>query len=190
MPTAHSIQKGLAVEAYHEIQGGVHAAFKPIASDEIEQLALQLQKAIDEVRSISRELRAEELPAGGLIEALAHLAEVIAEDLPCEFICEKPVFVRDSALALAIFRIAEESVRNAVQHAKAKNILISLTESARSLKLTIDDDGSGFPPPACEETLRGIGLMYRRARVSGGKLTVNSRTGGGTKVLCTWAKTG
>ena len=55
--------------------------------------------------------------------------------------------------------------------------------------MTIDDDGSGFLPPACEETLRGIGLMYRRARVSGGKLTVNSRTGGGTKVLCTWAKT-
>jgi signal transduction histidine kinase len=175
-----SIQAGLLT---HRAQRG-----ESVAADEIQQLALHIQKAIEEVRAISHELRAGELPGGNLIEALAHLAEVTAHHRPCEFVCEKPVFVRDSAHAAAIFCIAEECVRNALRHAASKRIVLCLTETSRTIKLTIDDDGIGFAPPLIEERLGGIGLMRRRARASGGKLTIKSRMGAGTVVSCTWPK--
>jgi signal transduction histidine kinase len=173
-----SIQAGLLA---NQAQRG-----RSIKAPQIQQLAHNLQGAIDEVRAISRELRGRNLVENGFIEALANLAEVTQREMPCEFLCEKPVFIKDCNIALALFRIAEEGVRNAIRHGAPKKIVISLTRSGTAVTLAIRDDGTGFTPPFNDKTVRGIGLMYRRARAAGAELNITSKRGSGTTVSCTW----
>jgi signal transduction histidine kinase len=172
-----SIQVGLLT---HRSQRG-----EIVEHNEIEQLGRHLQQAIDQVRAFSRELCGGNLHAGELIEALAHLADHAAREVPCEFVCEKPIFVRDRRVSLALLRIAQESVRNAIQHAAPKKIVIFLRRTDHTVTLAIRDDGKGFTPPAGEESVNGIGIMRRRARVAGVVLNIASSSGGGTIVSCT-----
>jgi two-component system sensor kinase FixL len=151
---------------------------------EIQQLTENIQRAIDETRALSRELRGGTLDEGGLIEALARLANLTDRQVKCEFVCEKPVFVRDTDIALALLRIAEESVRNAIQHGAPTKILISLDRDGSAVTVKIQDDGTGFTPPGNEEALSGIGLMHRRARAAGARLNIVSEPGRGAAVTC------
>jgi signal transduction histidine kinase len=177
-----SIQAGLLA---HRAQGE-----KPIAAADIEQLTQHIQEAIEQARTLSNELRAPALQGTGLLDALGHLAEITAHDVPCEYICERPVFVRDGQAALALFRIAEESVRNAVEHAEPGKIVISLRRSANAIELEVRDDGRGFEVRESGGDVRGIGLMYRYARAAGARLKIESAPGRGTRVACTLPQSG
>jgi signal transduction histidine kinase len=175
-----SIQAGLLT---NKAQRG-----ESIDAEQLQQLTQHTQQAIEEVRAVSRELRGGNLAQDGLIESLANLSEITAREVPCEFLCEQPVFVRDPAAEKSLLCIAEESIRNAVQHGAPGKIIISLTRSQGEVTLKIRDDGTGFTPPSDDETAKGIGLMYRRARVAGAHLNITSNRRSGTTVSCTWAE--
>lgn len=84
-----------------------------------------------------------------------------------------------------ILRIAQEAVNNAVRHAKATRIGITLTYDARSLHLRVTDNGLGFRPPADSFALGGhFGLqgMRERAEAIGAMLHVDGSSGQGTEV--------
>jgi two-component system sensor histidine kinase UhpB len=80
---------------------------------------------------------------------------------------------------LAIYRVTQESLSNIAQHAEARTVEVELSFVGRTL-LRISDDGRGF---AGEEN-GGLGLlgMRERALLAGGKLSVYSRPGEGTRV--------
>src|SRR5207244_1627670 len=99
---------------------------KTIDSKELDQLVDFMDDLIGEVRSFAEALRAPDLAGGGLMEALGKLAEITAKKFPCEFICEKPVAVKDTAAALALFRIAQEAVWTAIQVGYPEKIFIIL----------------------------------------------------------------
>ncbi len=84
--------------------------------------------------------------------------------------------------AIHLYRIVQEAIHNAVRHGAARRIHISFKAMGRSLKLSVRDDGSGFP----QVRGRGMGLriMDYRARVIGAKLDIRSTRGQGTTVLC------
>lgn len=171
-----SIQVGLLTTRVREA--------KPVGASHIQQLGEHVQDAIDQARSLSRDLRAPQLEGGGLLDALGHLADATAGDIPCEYVCEKPVYVRDGYAALALFRIAEEAVRNAVEHAKAKRIIISLTRRGDVVSIEIRDDGKGFEPASSNGGAEGLGVMQRYARAIDAKLRIQSERGHGTSVSC------
>ena len=82
-------------------------------------------------------------------------------------------------------RIAQEAMLNAMRHAGAQTIRLSLARlPGRGLQLSIDDDGRGFDPQA----VHGFGLAALRDRASmiGAELSVASTPGAGTKVAVTW----
>lgn len=87
-----------------------------------------------------------------------------------------------SQTALNIFRIAQESVHNALKHSGAKNICLAITGTANVLQMTITDDGNGMPVPALRSTGNGIANMRARAAESGLQLLVENRPEGGTSV--------
>jgi signal transduction histidine kinase len=91
-----------------------------------------------------------------------------------------------SPTAATAYRIAQEALRNARQHADAHSITISVRHDGPDLVMQIDDDGRGFDPAALEERPGHLGLrgMRERAAAVGGTVTIEATPGRGTTILC------
>jgi signal transduction histidine kinase len=89
--------------------------------------------------------------------------------------------------ASVLYRVAQESVRNAVRHAGATHIAIDLEADERTARLTVSDDGCGFDAPAAEAHRPGMGLFIMRERVDlvRGQLEIVSETARGTQIRAT-----
>jgi signal transduction histidine kinase/DNA-binding CsgD family transcriptional regulator len=97
------------------------------------------------------------------------------------------ILTAPSSLALAAYRIVQEALYNAGQHAGAGRVGISLRLVQGSLRLTIADDGNGFHPPDPLEALslegkRGLAEMATWAEAAGGWVEISSVLGVGTQV--------
>lgn len=164
--------------------GNVRSALKN--ADTAEALhQLQLVEEITErnasaVRNISLLLRPTMLDDLGLIPALKWLAREMSRTGPMAVDVAADPFVDDlpEEHRTCIFRIAQETIRNAARHSGAAQVRIYLKEREGRIWLSIQDDGRGFNPH--EE--RGLGILGIQERVSrlGGALNVNSKPGGGT----------
>jgi signal transduction histidine kinase len=90
----------------------------------------------------------------------------------------------DEAIALNLYRIAQEAANNALKHARASEIVIKLRKDADSLVLCVSDDGIGMRSQKRKKKTMGIHMMRYRADVCGGKLEIESQRGRGTAVTC------
>jgi two-component system sensor histidine kinase UhpB len=85
---------------------------------------------------------------------------------------------------LVIYRVAQESLTNAVRHSGAATATVSLVADAGEVRLSVRDDGSGLPAELPHGTA-GIVGMRERALLVGGRLSIESRPGEGTEVRLT-----
>jgi two-component system, NarL family, sensor histidine kinase DegS len=88
---------------------------------------------------------------------------------------------------LAIYRIAQAAVNNAVRHAHPKTVVLQVDFASEGVLLTAEDDGTGFVPPDAPGDLAreghfGLIGMYERATRLGGHLSIRSAPGHGTKL--------
>lgn len=90
----------------------------------------------------------------------------------------------DGTRDLAILRIANEALHNALRHAGAGHVAVRLADGGGTLVLEVRDDGVGFEPGRAELRSRHLGLtsMEERARELGGQLQISSAPGAGTMV--------
>ena len=91
------------------------------------------------------------------------------------------------ATETAVFRIVQEAILNIVRHSGATSVLIQAGIDDGHVWVEIEDDGDGFDPATVHpdaESLRGIGLlgMRERAELLGGRMTIESARGEGTRV--------
>jgi signal transduction histidine kinase len=82
---------------------------------------------------------------------------------------------------LCLYRITQEALRNIAKHANAKNVDVELWAGADTIRLRIHDNGVGFDQKGVPAGL-GLASMRERARLLGGKLTVDSEPGAGTEL--------
>lgn len=84
--------------------------------------------------------------------------------------------------SLALFRVAQEAMQNAVKHSGAARILVRVGEGPDGLELVVQDDGSGFEASAPSRS--GIGLSSMRERMSlvEGSFELESKAGSGTRI--------
>ena len=145
----------------------------------VAELSGQVGGLAKEVRQVSRALYPPTLEALGLPAALRQLARDLesaeAEITVCCDSEEEIVFPHD--VGIALYRIAQEAVSNAVRHGKPRRVDIQLGGSKGQLHLTILDDGKGFDPR--KETGRGLGLlsMRKRADAIGADFQLTSKPG-------------
>lgn len=143
-----------------------------------------LTETIETCRNLARGLHPVTLASTGLPAALEELAARVPANVKFHWPRSERIDF-EPALALHLYRIAEEAVANAVKHARAKNITIELAVLAGRAVLAISDDGKGIG-----EKLKTMGMglrnMQYRANVIGGELTINGHKGGGTCVRCIW----
>jgi two-component system, NarL family, sensor kinase len=143
------------------------------------------RSALDEARRSVLELRATPLERDSLAQALEQLArsgpdadglEVrVAADEPADD--DLPV-----AVAIGLYRIAQQALANIRRHANAHHATIRLERSSEQVKLRVEDDGTGFDPAAVPSGHFGLTGMRERARLLGGTLSLESAPGSGTVV--------
>lgn len=150
-------------------------------------IASQAQTAVIQIKQLARGLLPFELETNGLAFALKTLTERIASAYPvgCDFVADHDIIIKDSKLALNLYRIAQEAINNAIRHGHARHIAMTLTMRDNLLRLSIRDDGSGFS--AAGERSRptsgmGLKIMQYRAKQLDAHLEILSRSEGGTEV--------
>ena len=150
----------------------------------LEEVRVQIHHALEEARGIARRLHPPELYELGLGFALDALGRSLSNDTGLEIVVQAehslPPIPDDTRLA--VFRIAEEALRNAADHAKAKAVRMKLTLETDMACLEICDDGMGFDTGAAIRGKTGLGLaaMMERATQVGGSVDIESRLGRGT----------
>jgi signal transduction histidine kinase/ligand-binding sensor domain-containing protein len=90
----------------------------------------------------------------------------------------------DVALRRNVLLVGLEALHNAVRHARAREVILTLRPNDRTWTLSVRDDGAGFEPRGSTDGRHGHGLsgMRRRAEEIGAQLTVDSTPGVGTAV--------
>lgn len=155
--------------------------------EELEQFRLQLGEALERIRRFARGLRPPALDEFGLVPALeAHvrsLSETVGVPIRVE---TQPIHVQLSDHAeLALYRIAQEALSNAVRHSEANLIHLRIAQQAEQVVVEVADDGKGFDREETRDSDgRGLGLfgMEERAGYVGGRVEIRSRPGAGTTV--------
>jgi NarL family two-component system sensor histidine kinase LiaS len=142
--------------------------------------------AMSEMEAMLDQLRAVPLENAGLIEALKKQCEALGLRTGAEVEFQHESLPSSTALAPGtqdtVFRVAQEALSNIARHARATRVAVYLTAGGGRLHLMIRDNGAGFD---LEKQRRGMGIgnMFARAAEIGGALEVDSRPGGGTKVV-------
>jgi len=146
-----------------------------------------VEEGIELARSLARGLYPVEIGAEGLMGAFQELADVITKGakIRCVFECDPPVLIHSGTQAAHLYRIAQEAVRNALKHAKARRIGISLSERDGRIRLAVEDDGVGLPETGATGSGLGIRIMAHRAAMIGGTFALEPALTGGTIVTCT-----
>jgi two-component system sensor histidine kinase UhpB len=149
---------------------------------ELAKLAEIVQQSLEDVRRISRQLRPEALDELGLVNALIALCSRVAEQsaIRVHRRLQGPLPELSSEIELAIYRIAQEALTNAMRHSQASEVTVSLTPANGGLVLTVSDNGRGLP----EHVIPGGGLtgMRERAMLIGADLAIESAAGAGVEV--------
>jgi PAS domain S-box-containing protein len=158
----------------------------PAESQIAAKMAEGVRRALGQVRAVSRGLIRVELDAAGLMSALEELAKQTMElhRVTCTFACKKRVRLLDNQTATQLYMIAREAVTNALKHARARNIGISLEGYDRLILLSIMDDGIGVPASAADSSGMGLRIMRYRAGLINASLSVEKTEGSGTVVNC------
>ena len=145
-----------------------------------------LDRTRRKVQALSRGMVPVEIAANGLVASLEELTDRLGDyhRITFSFQYLGPAIEIDSRLATQLYHIAQEAITNALKHAKARTIRVTLDARESGLKLEVEDDGIGMAEGRREPSGMGLRIMSYRAGLIHGKLTIDSRAGGGTVVSC------
>ncbi len=171
----------LATALQHQL-----STLQPDAAETAARIAEAADSALKLMRSILQGLCLVTAEPQGLMSALAVLAANTTElcKLDCQFACKTPVMLDDYTTASHLFYIAHEAVCNAVKHSGCSRIRIALEQQRSSLRLSVRDNGTGFPPPTGEQNGMGMRTMRYRAAIIGATLEIRGNKDKGTAVTC------
>jgi two-component system, NarL family, sensor histidine kinase UhpB len=147
------------------------------------EIPAAIRHSIDDVRRIARRLRPEALDDLGLVNALIALCRRIGQQsgarIEPDFATNLPSTSPETELV--VYRVAQESLTNAVRHANASKITLSLAAVDDRITLRVRDDGRGIHGPLTGDAA-GVNGMRERALLIGAQLNIRSHPGTGTEV--------
>ncbi|WCT10174.1 tetratricopeptide repeat-containing sensor histidine kinase [Mucilaginibacter jinjuensis] len=156
----------------------------PTPDVELYQIVGQIDRSVHELRMIARNMMPQNLMTLGLEAALKDLCEsIITEDIHISFQAIDIDRNIPFPIQIAIYRIVQELLANALKHANAKNMVIQCSQDKNVLFITVEDDGIGFDIDSIK-TKAGLGLnnIENRVKYLNGKLEINSTLNEGTSV--------
>ena len=172
---------------------------KRLASTQPQQLPEELVRAeqaaregLQEARHAIDQLRSNPVRQVGLGSALAELARNFGERHGIAVRCDidPALAATDSVSAEAVFRMAEELLRNVERHAEAQQVQLVLRHADRQACLELQDDGCGFDPQAVPPGHSGLVGLHEQAQAIDARLQIHSGPGRGTRVRLCWPLAG
>jgi signal transduction histidine kinase len=156
-----------------------------ISPGQLRKITEMLQTAVRHGKALSHSLLPIEHGVGNLKTALRKLAEMTSDigRAACEFECDEAELELSPTTATHLYRIAQEAVRDAIQHGLAKNILIELRPHHDKICLSVQDDGFNVSEDGRFREELMLRMMRHRAKVIGAKLKIKSWTNG-LRVTC------
>jgi signal transduction histidine kinase len=164
------------------------------AQDELRQLQEICKDQILDLRTFLRSMRPVDMD-GSLNASLRRVIEQFQKDsgIPASFFSADFPEPNDPEIALELLQIVREALYNVHKHSAATRVAVSIQKTDRSMEITVEDNGNGFPFSGRYtleelELLRlGPGSIKRRVRSLGGELVLDSKPGlgAGLKVRLT-----
>ena len=169
----------------HGLDASIAENADPSIGQRLADLRRRLAVCTSYVRSFLNELRPSVLDELGLCEALSEYAASLKEITPfrIELLLDPDLKSWKSRQDAMLFRLIQEVILNCRKHANAGRLTITLEAVGGVIVLSIEDDGVGFVVNHIQSGHFGLAMMRERAAVCGGKLTVDSAPGCGTKVI-------
>jgi two-component system nitrate/nitrite sensor histidine kinase NarX len=165
----------------------------PIAGQRcLEELQRLTWGALAEMRTVLVELRPTvmiETDLGDLLRQLAQAAVARAPELDIAVTSDslRPL---PPETQVVFYRVAQEALNNIVKHADAQHAEITLVRGSDAVELSVSDDGRGFDPRTVPAGHLGVGIMHERVQSIGGRLSIDSRPAGGTRLHVYWSDRG
>lgn len=144
-----------------------------------------LSRAMEELHGVVFALRPPDLDDIGVVAAIErYIAQVQRSGLNAHLEVEGDSAALTPEVRLAIYRIVQEALHNALRHAAADEALVRFETCDDAVRVTIRDNGAGFNPEhATRPTALGLLSMRERAAAIGASFSVTSRPGDGTTVM-------
>lgn len=163
------------------------AAHDAALAEDAQAIATMCVDATTEAKRLAYGAFPTELERQGLKSALEQLLDNVRKlhRIETHFACDRHWRTMPPATELHLYRIAQESLANAVKHGKPRNIWLKLHQHDESATLEVRDDGAGLP--AQREPGRismGLHIMRHRAALIGGEFNIRPGRTGGTEVIC------
>ncbi len=153
------------------------------AQEEIASLRESRDRAMQIIRALIRDLHRSPLGRAGLRESLNSYAHEVERDTGLRMRTHLQDVEMAPPVQLLCYHVAREAVMNAIKHAEASSITITLEPTPDGARLSVADDGKGFDIEAGEpEGHYGLTMMRERAQVSGGTFNIDSAAGRGTTI--------
>ncbi len=165
------------------------SAAREEAKERLSRMKAMADRTLDSIHRLIFDLRPSVLDDLGLSAALRWSAESRLEpmgiDLDLEVIGSERRLTPE--IETTLFRTGQEAITNIARHAEAESVKIAIEFAERAVRLQVVDDGIGFEPDTVVgsvEDLRGLGILGMKERVAllGGKVTIDSKPGKGTRV--------
>jgi signal transduction histidine kinase len=147
-----------------------------------------VDNTIEQVRSLAQNLRPPSLDSLGLHQCLRGYCHNLGQrcnhriEYQGNCVDDLPGYIQ-----ISLYRVVQEALNNAIKHANAEHICVSLECDAEGVKLIVSDTGLGFMPDALpsEGPGSGIGLSGMRERIEalGGTFDINTGPGKGTCII-------
>ncbi|MDL4773336.1 MULTISPECIES: GAF domain-containing sensor histidine kinase [Thermomonosporaceae] len=135
---------------------------------ELEQVERLAAEALAELRAVIFELRPADL-ADGLVASLRKHVEVLDRAYETSVrITSETVVALPEARETVVFRIAQEALHNALRHADARNVEVTLFAKGRHVVLEVADDGTGFALSPAQRVANGAAAGTARGDTAGG----------------------
>ncbi|MCP4390108.1 MAG: PAS domain S-box protein, partial [Gammaproteobacteria bacterium] len=150
------------------------------------KLASGLQEAISQVRALSRGLMPVDIDTEGFINALENLmADIRSQsDISIVLNINDRVRISDNSSAMHLYRIAQEAVNNAIKHARATRIEVSVGLEGKRGCLSIRDNGVGLKLSPDKSEGLGLRIMKHRCGLIDAEIKFDSSYADGTEIKC------
>ena len=175
----------LLANGLQEIEQATSANKGPSAKQGLRELRQLTHEIATDIQHMSHQLHPSKLHYLGLAAAVRDLCHEVAQQHKIEVECvvrDVPEHLGEN-VSLNLFRVVQESLRNAVKHSHAHHVNVELTCHASVVHLRVSDDGVGFNPED-SKIHHGLGLvsMRERLRSVGGEFSIWSKPSLGTLV--------
>jgi signal transduction histidine kinase len=151
--------------------------------EQLKEISEASTDSIDEVRTIARGLRPYQLDRLGLTSTLEDSAELVTSSGgPLVTARVDPVDgLFPPQTEISIYRIVQEGLNNAVKHASATSVSLTVRRNSGVVRIRLSDDGRGFEPNQRDEF--GLTGIKERVQLLGGRISIDSALGRGTCLI-------